>query len=64
MTTDTRPKTSLVRRKIDGQEVTLAGLAKGAGMIHPDLATLLVFLFTDAAASPKVLKPSCAGPCR
>ena len=36
--------------------MTLAGLAKGAGMIHPDLATLLVFLFTDAAATPKVLK--------
>ena len=31
-------------------------MAKGAGMIHPDLATLLVFIFTDAAATPKVLK--------
>jgi glutamate N-acetyltransferase/amino-acid N-acetyltransferase len=56
MTTDTRPKTSLLRQKIDGQEVTLAGMAKGAGMIHPDLATLLVFICTDAAATPKVLK--------
>ena len=56
MTTDTRPKTALLREKIDGKEVTLAGMAKGAGMIHPDMATLLVFIFTDAAATPKVLK--------
>ncbi len=56
MTTDTRPKTALLREKIDGREVTLAGMAKGAGMIHPDMATLLVFIFTDAAAAPKVLK--------
>ena len=46
----------MLREKIDGKEVTLAGMAKGAGMIHPDMATLLVFIFTDAAASPKVLK--------
>ena len=56
MTTDTRPKTALLREMIDGKEVTLAGMAKGSGMIHPDLATLLVFIFTDAAATPKVLK--------
>jgi glutamate N-acetyltransferase/amino-acid N-acetyltransferase len=56
MTTDTRPKTALLREVISGKEVTLAGMAKGAGMIHPDMATLLVFIFTDAAATPKVLK--------
>jgi glutamate N-acetyltransferase / amino-acid N-acetyltransferase len=56
MTTDTRPKASLVKGKIAGREFTLAGIAKGSGMIHPDMATLLVFLFTDAAASPQVLK--------
>ena len=56
MTTDTRPKTASFKGKIGGQEFTLAGIAKGAGMIHPDLATLLVFVFTDAAASPTVLK--------
>jgi glutamate N-acetyltransferase/amino-acid N-acetyltransferase len=56
MTTDTRPKTASFQGKIDGQEFTLAGIAKGAGMIHPDLATLLVFLFTDAAATPQALK--------
>ena len=55
MTTDTRPKIATAGITIDGCEVTLAGLAKGSGMIHPDLATLLVFLFTDAAATPKAL---------
>jgi glutamate N-acetyltransferase/amino-acid N-acetyltransferase len=56
MTTDTRPKASLVRGIIGGWQFTLAGIAKGSGMIHPDLATLLVFIFTDAAATPKVLQ--------
>jgi glutamate N-acetyltransferase/amino-acid N-acetyltransferase len=56
MTTDTRPKTASFRGKIAGRSFILAGIAKGAGMIHPDLATLLVFLFTDAAAAPGVLK--------
>jgi glutamate N-acetyltransferase / amino-acid N-acetyltransferase len=56
MTTDTRPKASLVKGTADGREFTLAGIAKGSGMIHPDMATLLVFLFTDAAATPRVLK--------
>ncbi|MDD2903759.1 MAG: bifunctional glutamate N-acetyltransferase/amino-acid acetyltransferase ArgJ [Syntrophales bacterium] len=56
MTTDTRPKTASIRSKIAGKEFTLAGIAKGSGMIHPDLATLLVFVFTDVAATPKVLK--------
>ena len=56
MTTDTRPKASLVQGQIAGHDFTLAGIAKGSGMIHPDMATLLVFIFTDAAATPKVLK--------
>jgi glutamate N-acetyltransferase/amino-acid N-acetyltransferase len=56
MTTDTRPKTASFKGKIGGRKFTLAGVAKGAGMIHPDLATLLVFVFTDAAATPRVLK--------
>ena len=56
MTTDTRPKASLVQGMIDGKKFTLAGIAKGSGMIHPDMATLLVFIFTDAAATPQVLK--------
>ena len=56
MTTDTRPKASLVQGSIDGRKFTLAGIAKGSGMIHPDMATLLVFIFSDIAATPKVLK--------
>jgi glutamate N-acetyltransferase / amino-acid N-acetyltransferase len=56
MTTDTRPKTAVIKEKIWGKQVTLAGLAKGAGMIHPDMATLLAFVFTDAAVSAPVLK--------
>jgi glutamate N-acetyltransferase/amino-acid N-acetyltransferase len=56
MTTDTRPKTASVKGKIGGKEFILGGMAKGAGMIHPDMATLLVFIFTDAAATPQVLK--------
>jgi glutamate N-acetyltransferase / amino-acid N-acetyltransferase len=56
MTTDTRPKAALEQGMIGGKKFTLAGIAKGSGMIHPDMATLLVFIFTDAAATPQVLK--------
>jgi glutamate N-acetyltransferase / amino-acid N-acetyltransferase len=56
MTTDTFPKTSQVRIRIGSRPVTIAGVAKGAGMIHPDMATMLVFLLTDAAVAPRVLK--------
>jgi glutamate N-acetyltransferase / amino-acid N-acetyltransferase len=56
MTTDTRPKTSEYKGRIGDQEFTVAGIAKGSGMIHPDMATLLVFIFTDTAATPRVLK--------
>jgi len=56
MTTDTRPKTAIIREKLWGSAITLAGMAKGAGMIHPDMATLLSFVFTDAAVSAPVLK--------
>jgi glutamate N-acetyltransferase/amino-acid N-acetyltransferase len=56
MTTDTFPKTSQIRVQIGGQTVTLAGIAKGAGMIHPNMATMLVFVLTDAVISPRALK--------
>ena len=49
MTTDTRPKAAAVELAIDGRTVRIGGAAKGAGMIHPDMATLLVFVTTDAA---------------
>lgn len=48
MTTDTRPKFSSFRQTIDGREVTLLGIAKGAAMIGPRMATMLGFLLTDA----------------
>jgi len=56
LTTDTRPKTVFLQENLWGHKITLAGMAKGAGMIHPDMATLLSFVFTDAAISPPVLK--------
>jgi len=56
MTTDTRPKTAFIQESLWGRQITLAGMAKGAGMIHPDMATLLSFVFTDAAISAPVLK--------
>lgn len=52
MTTDTRPKEVALRVAYDGGEFTIAGMAKGAGMIHPNMATLLCLLTTDAAISP------------
>jgi glutamate N-acetyltransferase / amino-acid N-acetyltransferase len=55
MTTDTFPKLATRRCTIDGVEVTINGIAKGAGMIAPDMATMLAFLFTDAAIEPKAL---------
>lgn len=55
MTTDTRPKEVAVRTAVAGRQVTVAGMAKGAGMISPKMATLLSAIFTDAAASPAAL---------
>jgi glutamate N-acetyltransferase/amino-acid N-acetyltransferase len=56
MTTDTVPKLAAVRLRIDGRPVTLAGIAKGSGMIEPDVATMLSFLLTDAAVAPPLLR--------
>ena len=49
MTTDTFPKASTRVAKIGGQDVRITGIAKGSGMIAPDMATMLCFVFTDAA---------------
>ncbi len=57
MTTDTRPKLASARFRVASKEVTVLGIAKGAGMIHPQLATLLVYLFTDVGASARELQP-------
>ena len=52
MTTDTRPKRAAVEVELTGGRVRIGGMAKGAGMIHPDMATLLGLLTTDAAVTP------------
>jgi|SRR5881628_332558 len=57
MTTDTRPKHCAVRFETPNGIVTVGGIAKGAGMIHPDMATLLAVLTTDAAGEPATLHP-------
>ncbi len=56
MTTDTVPKLASVGFRIGSRPVTLAGIAKGSGMIEPDLATMLSFLVTDAAVAPPLLR--------
>jgi glutamate N-acetyltransferase/amino-acid N-acetyltransferase len=58
MTTDTVPKEAAVRASAGGGEFVVGGIAKGSGMIHPDLATFLCFLTTDAAVEPDFLKES------
>ena len=55
MTTDTRPKVTETAVRLAGGEVRLGGIAKGAGMIHPDMATLLAFVTTDAAIDAATL---------
>ncbi len=56
LTSDTRPKTATVTFVVDGKTVTVAGMAKGAGMIQPNMATMLAFVTTDVAVSADVLK--------
>ena len=55
-TTDTRPKTAAASFKMAGKKIHLIGCAKGAGMIHPNMATTLAFVVTDAAISPSLLQ--------
>jgi glutamate N-acetyltransferase / amino-acid N-acetyltransferase len=56
MTTDTFPKVATVSATLAGVEVTLTGMAKGAGMIAPDMATMLAFVFTDAPIAATALQ--------
>jgi glutamate N-acetyltransferase / amino-acid N-acetyltransferase len=56
MTTDTRPKIASARVRIGSKRATLLGIAKGAGMIHPQMATMLVYLFTDLDAQARQLR--------
>jgi glutamate N-acetyltransferase/amino-acid N-acetyltransferase len=55
-TTDTRPKTASASFKMSGKRIHVLGCAKGAGMIHPNMATTLAFVVTDAAISPSLLQ--------
>jgi glutamate N-acetyltransferase/amino-acid N-acetyltransferase len=56
MTTDTRPKRAFKEIRLGGKRVMISGVAKGAGMIHPNMATLLSFILTDAAIGKSALQ--------
>ena len=56
MTTDTRNKQVAVRVKLGGKEVTVGGMCKGSGMIHPNMCTMLAFVTTDVNISQKLLQ--------
>ncbi|MGO3792620.1 MAG: bifunctional glutamate N-acetyltransferase/amino-acid acetyltransferase ArgJ, partial [Enterococcus gilvus] len=56
LTTDTSTKEIVVEEEINGQIVTMAGVAKGSGMIHPNMATMLAFITTDAQISSDLLQ--------
>ncbi|WP_258105330.1 bifunctional glutamate N-acetyltransferase/amino-acid acetyltransferase ArgJ [Marinoscillum sp. MHG1-6] len=55
LTTDTFPKEGFVEFEIDGKTIHIGGIAKGSGMIHPNMATMLSFAFTDVNISQKLL---------
>jgi glutamate N-acetyltransferase / amino-acid N-acetyltransferase len=61
MTTDTRPKWAAAKFRIGGKIVRILGCCKGAGMIQPNMATMLAFLATDAAISPSLLSQALRG---
>lgn len=56
MTTDTKRKEDAVEFTVGGKVCRMGGMAKGSGMIHPNMATMLVFITTDTAISPEMLK--------
>ncbi len=61
MTTDTVNKQIAVEFEIGGKRCRMGGIAKGSGMIHPDMATMLVFITTDTAISSEMLKKALSG---
>lgn len=63
MTTDTRPKLAAASFGTKRGTVSILGMAKGAGMIHPNVATMLVYLFTDIAATPAELRRALRDAC-
>jgi glutamate N-acetyltransferase/amino-acid N-acetyltransferase len=56
LTTDTFAKEGFVEFEVDEREINMGGIAKGSGMIHPNMATMLAFIVTDIAIEPKLLK--------
>ena len=56
MTTDTKPKLAMEECYIGNEKVKIYGIAKGSGMIHPNMATTLAYIFTDATLSNDILK--------
>ena len=63
MTTDTFAKAASATARIGGRTVTINGIAKGSGMIAPDMATMLAFIFTDASLPPKIMQKLLAAAC-
>jgi len=61
MTTDTVPKEIAVEFTVGGKTCRMGGIAKGSGMIHPNMATMLVFITTDCAISPAMLQKALSG---
>ena len=61
MTTDTKVKEVAVSFSAGGKECRIGGIAKGSGMIHPNMATMLVFITTDCAISPEMLQTALSG---
>jgi glutamate N-acetyltransferase / amino-acid N-acetyltransferase len=62
-TTDTFPKGAFAATRVGDTRVSIAGIAKGSGMIQPDMATMLAFLFTDATLRPAILQPLLEAAC-
>jgi glutamate N-acetyltransferase/amino-acid N-acetyltransferase len=63
LTTDTRPKVAWKSLTVSGRRVRILGMAKGSGMIYPRLATMLAFVFTDAAVEPRFLQAAARRMC-
>src|SRR2546422_5082895 len=63
MTTDTRPKLASAQFQAGRKNISILGIAKGSGMIHPQLATMLVYLFTDVMVTPAELKQCLRAAC-
>ncbi|MBZ0241786.1 MAG: bifunctional ornithine acetyltransferase/N-acetylglutamate synthase, partial [Bacteroidales bacterium] len=58
LTTDTFPKEGFIEFELEECEVNMGGIAKGSGMIHPNMGTMLAFIATDAAITPELLQPT------